>query len=149
MDLYFRLNVFPIEVPALRERIADIPLLCSSIIGQLNKKLGKQINKINKKSLSTLSQYHWPGNVRELQNILEREMILATSSTLSLQSFHLDNQINSANIKSLAEAEKEHILSALSETDWRIGGDNGAAKLLGLPASTLRSKMHKLGITRQ
>lgn len=148
MDLYFRLNVFPIEVPSLRERIEDIPLLCASIISQLNKKLGKQINKINKKSLTTLSKYTWPGNVRELQNILEREMILATSSTLNLQSFHVDSSLQNTRAKSLAEAEKEHILFALSETNWRIGGESGAAKLLKLPASTLRSKMNKLGIYR-
>lgn len=147
MDLFYRLNVFPIAVPALRERIDDLPLLCQSIINRLNGKLGKSVDKINNKSLNLLKRYQWPGNVRELQNVLEREMILANSNTLSLQSFN-DKEINLSQLETLAEAEKQHILMILDRTHWKIGGNDGAASVLGVPPSTLRSKMQKLGIVR-
>lgn len=147
MDLYYRLNVFPIEVPALRERIEDLPLLCQSIISRLNDKLGKGVDKINNKSLALLKRYSWPGNVRELQNVLEREMILSSSRTLALQSFSL-NDASVQKLETLFDVEKQHILNTLEQTQWKIGGDQGASKLLGLPSSTLRSKMQKLGIKR-
>lgn len=148
MDLYYRLNVFPIEVPALKDRIEDLPLLCHSIISRLNDKLGKTIDKINNKSLAVLKRYQWPGNVRELQNVLEREMILSTGRTLTLQSFNL-NDVAELKLETLADAEKQHILNMLEQTQWKIGGEHGAAKLLDLPPSTLRSKMQKLGIKRE
>jgi len=149
MDLYYRLNVFPIEVPSLRQRIEDIPILCDSILKQLNNKLKKHVTGINKRSLLKLSQYSWPGNIRELQNILEREVILTTSRVLDVkQSFKEILQPAISERKTLAEAEKDHILATLHECKWRIGGAQGAAKTLGLPDSTLRSKMKKLKIDR-
>lgn len=147
MDLFYRLNVFPIEVPPLKDRIEDLPLLCQSIISRLNDKLGKAVDKINNKSLAMLKRYQWPGNVRELQNVLEREMILSTSRTLTLQSFSLKD-VAELKLETLEDAEKQHILNMLEQTQWKIGGAFGAAKLLDLPPSTLRSKMQKLGIKR-
>lgn len=150
MDLYYRLNVFPIKAPALRDRIEDLPLIAEVIINKLNQKLGKNIQAINNKSLVKLSQYQWPGNIRELQNILEREVILAKGAVLDIkQSLAKQSSGNRASaITLLAEAEKHHIISVLKQCRWRIGGVQGAAKLLGLPDSTLRSKMKKLNIER-
>ena len=149
MDLYYRLNVFPIKIPALRERIEDIPLLCHGIVKQLNNKLNKNIKGINKRSLAKLSSYHWPGNIRELQNILEREVILSTSELLSIQqNFSKSHHVKSPSNKPLADIEKTYIIEILNNCHWRIGGDNGAAKILGMPDSTLRSRMKKLNINR-
>ena len=150
MDLYYRLNVFPINIPALRQRIEDIPLLCQGILKQLNNKLNKNIKGINKRSLAKLSSYHWPGNIRELQNILEREVILSTSELLNIkQNFSKSPQVNNHSNKSLAEIEKAYIIEVINNCHWRIGGDNGAAKILDMPDSTLRSRMKKLNISRR
>ena len=150
MDLYYRLNVFPILMPALRERIEDIPLLCHSIIRQLNQKLNKDIQGISKYSLSKLTGYHWPGNIRELQNILEREVILSNSRTLNIQQKFTSNaSAKLSNTKPLAEVERSYIIEVLNDVNWQIGGESGAAKLLGLPDSTLRSRMKKLNIHRR
>jgi PAS domain S-box-containing protein len=150
MDLYYRLNVFPIEVPALRERIADIPLLCNSILHKLNHKLKKQITGIQNSSIEKLSRYNWPGNIRELQNILEREVILSTSSILNIKQPLSNNKMiaNSKN-KTLADIEKSYITEVLMDCHWRVGGTAGAAKVLGMPDSTLRSRMKKLKIVRK
>ncbi len=149
MDLYYRLNVFPIVMPALRERIEDIPLLCHSILAQLNTKLNKDIKSISKHSLNKLASYHWPGNIRELQNILEREVILTTSTTLHIQQkFDKSQSVVRTFNKPLADIEKAYIIEVLNDCNWRIGGKNGAAKILGLPDSTLRSRMIKLKIQR-
>ena len=150
MDLYYRLNVFPIVMPALRQRIEDIPLLCNSILKQLNIKLNKSITGINKRSLTKLANYHWPGNIRELQNILEREVILSTTNMLNIsQNFSKSHSVTNSANKPLAEIETAYIIEVLNDCSWRIGGDNGAAKILALPDSTLRSRMKKLKITRQ
>lgn len=149
MDLYYRLNVFPIEVPALRDRIDDIPLLCNSILHKLNQKLNKNITGINNRSLIKLSHYDWPGNIRELQNILEREVILSNSKILNIKQDFNHHPKNSISTKStLAEVEKNYIIEVLTACQWRIGGNAGAAKILGMPDSTLRSKMKKLNIVR-
>ena len=149
MDLFYRLNVFPIVMPALRERIEDMPLLCHSILKQLNHKLNKNIIGISKRSLNKLADYHWPGNIRELQNILEREVILSTSTTLNIQQkFEKAASTKRLLNKPLSEIEKAYIIEVLNECQWRIGGKNGAAQSLGLPDSTLRSRMKKLQITR-
>jgi PAS domain S-box-containing protein len=150
MDLYYRLNVFPITIPALRQRIEDIPLLCYGILKQLNNKLNKSIKGINKRSLVKLENYHWPGNIRELQNILEREVILSTTNTLNIQQdFSKSHHVENTSFQPLADIEKAYIIEILNNCQWRIGGNNGAAKILGLPDSTLRSRMKKLGINRQ
>jgi len=149
MDLFYRLNVFPIKMPALRDRIEDIPLLCHSILEQLNHKLNKNIIGISKRSLNKLADYHWPGNIRELQNILEREVILSVSNTLQIQQkFEKNKSVIRTENKPLADIEKAYIIEVLNECNWRIGGEDGAAKVLALPDSTLRSRMKKLQITR-
>ncbi|KPZ63843.1 Formate hydrogenlyase transcriptional activator [Pseudoalteromonas sp. P1-16-1b] len=150
MDLYYRLNVFPIHVPALKERKEDIPYLCQNLIAQINKRLGKQLLGLSKKAIRQLQAYDWPGNIRELQNVLEREAILSKHSTLQLsQSLKAgdDNVINPT--LTLDEAQKQHISSVLALCNWKIAGEQGAANKLGLPESTLRSKMQKLGLRRQ
>lgn len=149
MDLFYRLNVFPIVVPALRDRIEDISLLCHRILLQLNHKLNKNIIAISKRSLNQLMRYHWPGNIRELQNILEREVILSTSTTLQIQQkFDKSSSVTHSVNQPLSEIEKAYILEVLNSCHWRIGGEGGAAKILGLADSTLRSRMKKLHIQR-
>jgi len=149
MDLYYRLNVFPIEVPALRQRTEDIPALAKSILHQLNQKLHKQVEGINNRSLDKLMRYNWPGNIRELQNILEREMILSSSKILHIkQNFNISKNVPDITKVPLAEIEKRYILEVLNDCRWRIGGEQGAAKILGMPDSTLRSRMKKLNINR-
>ena len=150
MDLYYRLNVFPIHVPALKERKEDIPYLCQNLIAQINKRLVKQLQGLSTKAIRQLQAYDWPGNIRELQNVLEREAILSKHSTLQLsQSLKAgdDNAINPT--LTLDEAQKQHISSVLALCNWKIAGEQGAANKLGLPESTLRSKMQKLGLRRQ
>jgi len=148
MDLYYRLNVFPITIPALRERPEDIASLCQNIISKLNKKLGKNIEAISNKSLKALKLYDWPGNIRELQNVLEREIILARSNILNIKQQLPLTKLGKINIESLSLNEKQHIETVLKACKWQIGGINGAARILKLPDSTLRSKMRKLNINR-
>jgi len=149
MDLYYRLNVFPIKVPALKERKEDIPYLCQNLVAQINKRLGKQLQGVSKKAISQLQAYDWPGNIRELQNVLEREAILSKHLTLQLSQPLQANDANSINpTLTLNEAQKQHISYVLTLCDWKIAGEYGAAKKLGLPESTLRSKMQKLGLQR-
>ena len=149
IDLYYRLNVFPIKVPALKERKEDIPYLCTNLITQLNKRLAKQIKGVSKKAISQLQAYDWPGNIRELQNVLEREAILTKHTVLKLsQPLHGDASTAVNTSLTLAEAQKQHIIAVLELSQWQISGDKGAACKLGLPESTLRSKMRKLGISK-
>ncbi|WP_289107644.1 sigma 54-interacting transcriptional regulator [uncultured Pseudoalteromonas sp.] len=149
IDLYYRLNVFPIKVPALKERKEDIPYLCTNLITQLNKRLAKQIKGVTKKAISQLQAYDWPGNIRELQNVLEREAILTKHTVLKLsQPLHGDASTAVNTSLTLAEAQKQHIIAVLELSQWQISGDKGAACKLGLPESTLRSKMRKLGISK-
>ncbi|MDC9515275.1 sigma 54-interacting transcriptional regulator [Pseudoalteromonas sp. CST5] len=149
IDLYYRLNVFPIKVPALKERKEDIPYLCTNLITQLNKRLAKQIKGVSKKAISQLQAYDWPGNIRELQNVLEREAILTKHTVLKLsQPLHGDASTAVHTSLTLAQAQKQHIIAVLELSQWQISGDKGAACKLGLPESTLRSKMRKLGISK-
>ncbi|WP_286888614.1 sigma 54-interacting transcriptional regulator [Pseudoalteromonas sp. ESRF-bin5] len=149
IDLYYRLNVFPIKVPALRERKEDIPYLCSNLIQQLNKRLGKQLKGLSKKAVTKLQAYDWPGNIRELQNVLEREAILSKQSVLQLnQPLNGDTTQNVDESLTLDEAQRLHISRVLTLCNGQISGSKGAALKLGLPESTLRSKMRKLGINK-
>ncbi|MBA6341442.1 sigma 54-interacting transcriptional regulator [Colwellia sp. MB02u-10] len=148
IDLFYRLNVFPITVPPLRDRQEDIPLLSQAIISTLNKTLGKNISAISNRSLTQLMQYQWPGNIRELQNVLEREIILTKSTILNFNFKTSSKSLNPPVIETLAQVETRYILSVLKACKWRIGGEIGAAKQLGLPESTLRSRMSKLKIVR-
>jgi formate hydrogenlyase transcriptional activator len=146
-DLYYRLNVFPIRVPPLRERVEDIPLLLWRFVEEFSKTLGKRIDAIDEDSLATLRQYPWPGNIRELRNTVERAMIIATGRCLTITLPHAAALAPRANAK-LADVEREHIGSVLESTRWRIRGAGGAADRLGLRPTTLETRMAKLGIRR-
>ncbi len=151
-DLFYRLNVFPITLPPLRQRKEDIPLLIQHFMAKFNKKIGKNIETISKQTLETLQEYSWPGNVRELENIIERAVITSSGTVLRildrLENLSHHEKLISGDVKALADMERDHILKVLQATDWRIEGKKGAALLLGLNPSTLRARMRKYGIHR-
>ena len=149
-DLFYRLSVFPISIPPLRQRSNDIPLLVEYFVTKYNKKIGKNIDTITKETLSDLQAYQWPGNVRELENVIERAVITSQGSVLQIRDL-LDSSEevrDEQGIKQLADLEHDHILQVLEKTGWRIEGDKGAALLLGLNPSTLRARMRKFGLRR-
>ncbi len=147
-DLYYRLNVFPITVPPLRERPDDIPLLTRTLVKEFGDALGKSIERIPKKYQDALLRYHWPGNVRELRNVVERAMILCNGPVLQLD-LPSDSAAMQVPAMTLAEVERRHILSVMERVGWRVRGRHGAAELLGIKPTTLDSRMQKLGISRQ
>jgi formate hydrogenlyase transcriptional activator len=150
-DLFYRLNVFPVRVPSLRERPEDIPLLVRHFAQQFARHSNKTIETIPSEVMNSLVHYHWPGNVRELQNVIERAVILSTGPVLRVPLHDLktnDSECRPRNSETLEEAERKHILAALRETNWVVGGPNGAAIRLGLNRSTLQFRMKKMGITR-
>jgi formate hydrogenlyase transcriptional activator len=150
-DLFYRLNVFPLEVPALRERPEDIPLLVNFFLSKFAKSLGKEVRGVSQKSMQSLSRYTWPGNIRELQNVVERAIVLAKGPVVQIDDSMLradEAAGSSAFIDTLENNERNHIVRALSETGWVIHGKKGAAELLGINPSTLRSRMEKLGIKK-
>ena len=151
-DLYFRLNVFPIHIPALRERTDDIPLLVEHFVDKFNKAYDKQIKYISDDAMSKLKAYNWPGNVRELENLIERASILSNSQTLVIPGFETTQQKTKQLIAgkdlTLDSVQRNHILQVLESCQWKISGKNSASELLGLRPSTLRDKMLKLGIVR-
>ncbi|PKN22920.1 MAG: Fis family transcriptional regulator [Deltaproteobacteria bacterium HGW-Deltaproteobacteria-21] len=148
-DLYYRLNVFPITVPPLRQRKEDIPLLVQSFIERYARKLGKRITSIHKDTMKTLQDYPWPGNVRELESVLERAVILCPGPILLLADKLVISPLPfSSDMRTLEETERSQVLKTLSATRWRIEGKDGAAAILGIHPSTLRARMHKLGILR-
>ena len=151
-DLFYRLNVFPITLPPLRQRTEDIPLLVTHFVTKFNHKIGKRIETISKETLSALQEYHWPGNVRELESVIERAVITSQGSALQVldrfDTFRKTADQAGQDVKPLVELEHDHILQVLQKTGWRIEGKNGAAGLLGLNASTLRARMRKYGIIR-
>ena len=161
-DLYYRLNVFPVRIPPLRERQEDFPLLVNHILTKFSEKHGRVVKDIHPDSLQKLNSYGWPGNIRELENVIERAVIVTKNQTLTIGDW-LGKQPVSAtecqhpsptpkldpnHFPSLEETERLHILRALEATKWRISGEYGAAQLLGINRSTLRSRMEKLGIIR-
>ncbi len=146
-DLFYRLNVFPISVPPLRERSEDIPLLAWTFVREFEKRFGTQIEKIPHKTMQTLQSYPWPGNVRELRNIIERAMILAQDKTLVVE-LPKNGSSESDTANSLEVIMRTEILAVLKKTNWRISGPDGAAEILRLKRSTLQSKIKKLGIKR-
>jgi transcriptional regulator with GAF, ATPase, and Fis domain len=152
-DLYYRLNVFPITMPPLRQRKDDIPLLVSHFVTKFNHKIGKNIETVSKENINILQEYHWPGNVRELESVIERAVIISQGSTLQVldrfDSLRKTDEPVGGEIKALVDLEHDHILQVLRKVGWRIEGKNGAAGLLGLNASTLRARMRKYGIVRQ
>jgi transcriptional regulator with GAF, ATPase, and Fis domain len=148
-DLFYRLNVFPVTVPPLRQRKEDIPLMVQAFIERYSRKLGKQITSIQKETMKALQDYPWPGNVRELENIIERAVILCPGPVLQLADIlEIQSPQFSSTVRTLEETERNQILKMLSETRWRIEGKNGAAAILGLHPSTLRARMHNLGVVR-
>jgi formate hydrogenlyase transcriptional activator len=153
-DLLYRLNVVPIEMPPLRERQADIPLLAEYFIDRFGKRAGKKFRTIDKKSLKVLQAYHWPGNVRELQNVIERAVILSEGDNLAVDETWLRRELAPAASRTetlsgtLVRHEKEMIEAALKETQGRISGPVGAAAKLDLPARTLDSKIKRLKINK-
>jgi tetracycline 7-halogenase / FADH2 O2-dependent halogenase len=163
VDLFYRLNVFPITLPPLRQRSADIPLLANHFIDKYNARFGRSITSISKQSLQALKQYHWPGNVRELEHLVESAVLSAKGEMLEivLPAKRIENPVNyqppetayapagngPERLVTLAENEEAHIRMVLSHTGGRIAGPQGAAAILGIPASTLRSRIKKLGVT--
>ena len=151
-DLFYRLNVFPIHVPPLRERPEDVPLLVRHFVEQLGRRMKKRVESIPAETMTALARYDWPGNIRELQNLVERAMILTSGPVLRvpLQELRLREPSAGTNDepRTLAESERAHVLAALEATRWVVGGPNGAARRLGLNRSTLQFRMKKLGIVR-
>lgn len=154
-DLYYRLNVFPIPLPTLRDRKEDIPVLSRFFLEKHIEKTGKKIKGFSKKVLNSMMAYEWPGNVRELENMIERSILLAQTDTIKEMSFPEifkttpDTPEAELYTKTLKEVEKEHILKVIRKCNGRISGPQGAAVLLGLPGTTLISKMQKLGIKKE
>jgi transcriptional regulator with GAF, ATPase, and Fis domain len=146
-DLYYRLNVFPIVIPPLRERPEDIPLLVWAFVEKDQKRMGKEIETISKKTMEALQSYSWPGNVRELKNVIEHAMILSKDKSLRV---HLPRpgSLETDATQDLQDMERRHIQAVLEKTGWRLSGDGGAAEALGLKRTTLHEKMKKLGIKR-
>jgi len=147
-DLYYRLNVFPIRMPALRERPDDIPLLVQSFVNEFAKLFGKGIESIDQDSIVALQRYSWPGNIRELRNTVERAMILATGPRLHIGPPSI-SPYEAAPTLLHSDAEREHVRSVLEKTGWRVRGKDGAAEILGLKPTTLDSMMARLGLTRK
>jgi formate hydrogenlyase transcriptional activator len=147
-DLYYRLNVFPITVPPLRERVEDIPGLAWTFIHELSRTLGKRVAGISSRSLVELQQYPWPGNVRELRNVIEREMIQATGPTLTPAIPRVSRLRPGIVSQRLVDVQVEHIRAVLDSCNWRIRGEGGAAERLGLKPTTLETRMARLGIFR-
>jgi len=153
-DLFYRINVFPIYSPPLRERKEDIPLLVQHFVKKYQSKMGRDIKNIPESILKKLQEYDWPGNIRELENIVERALILSTGDTLEdgdwipSSKLELASHSGKALPLKLLDMEKEHILTILKKTNWKVSGEKGAAKILGLNPTTLESKMKKLGIER-
>ncbi len=148
-DLWYRINVFPVTMPPLRDRLDDIPLLVDFYVKNISKRMGKSIEIIPTSAMNTLQNYHWPGNVRELENVLERAVINSSGSKL-----HLVDELKkpqkdlSTTQKTMEAVEHEHIVRILEQTQWKVSGKNGAAEILGLNRSTLRARMRKLGILK-
>ena len=151
-DLYYRLNVFPIELPPLRNRAGDIPQLVHFLVSKFAMRVGKRIENVSRTAMERLLSYPWPGNVRELENVLERAVILSNSPTLEIEPEMLalpsHDVVADDKASTLEQVEREHIARALKQTDGVINGERGAAKVLGLHPNTLRSRMKKLNIAR-
>lgn len=150
-DLYYRLNVFPVHLPALREREGDIPLLAQYFVRKVAANLGRKIDRIPERMIDALQRYQWPGNIRELEHVIERAVILSEGPELEPIDWlsQSDNKTGLAQTLTLEEMERQHILDVLEQTNWRVSGDKGAAAILGLKPTTLEARMKKLGIERK
>jgi DNA-binding NtrC family response regulator len=155
LDLYYRLNVFPIEMPPLRERLEDLPMLARHFVKIYSHKTGKQITGISEKALKAMAAYHWPGNIRQFENLIERSVLLARGSVIeeislpTYQKTDMPSLAPDAQTKTIHENERDHIISVLKQCNGKIWGSGGAAELLKIPPSTLKSKMNKLGIRKE
>jgi formate hydrogenlyase transcriptional activator len=152
-DLFYRLNVFPLQVPPLKERSEDIPLLVRHFAQEFSRRMHKQIDTIPSQTMQALTRYHWPGNIRELQNVVERAVILSMGPVLNvplseLKQVGVTGQSSPTRQDTLEDVQRKHILEVLEETGWVLSGPNGAAARLGLKRSTLQYRMHKVGISR-
>jgi formate hydrogenlyase transcriptional activator len=160
-DLFYRLNVFPIQIPALRERRSDIPLLVRYFVQTFSRKLNKTVEYVPADAMQALTAYDWPGNIRELENMIERAVLLSPGKELRIPVSELVSsgaplaaaraesvEPLGASLSTLEEVEHQHILRALRETSWRVAGRKGAAVLLGMKRTTLQARMRKLGIRR-
>src|SRR5262249_18743122 len=152
-DLFYRLNVFPVALPSLRQRRDDIPRLVAHFVQKYASKLGKRIETVPAPMMTALSTYAWPGNVRELEHLIERAVVLTEGAVLALPDWPPRSESGGAaemaRVATLDEAERSHIVRVLEMTSWRVSGNNGAASLLGVPASTLESRMRRLGIVKK
>jgi transcriptional regulator with GAF, ATPase, and Fis domain len=152
-DLFYRLNIFPVRMPPLRERLDDIPVLAAHFIRQFAERMGKPVRRIAPGTLERLARYDWPGNVRELANVLERAVILSSGAVIHDE--HIGPlalsaaTATAASFPTLEEVERQHLLRALEQTGGVLAGPNGAARLLGMSRSTAWSRMRKLGISPQ
>jgi len=146
-DLFYRLNVFPIRVPPLRERTEDIPILIAHFVRRFAERHGKKIIEVPDEMIATLRNYSWPGNIRELQNVIERAVVATTDRTLRLPQPEGCNNSAVGSSRTLAQVERDHIVATLHSANWVLGGWNGAAAKLGLSRTTLISRMQRLGIS--
>jgi PAS domain S-box-containing protein len=146
-DLYYRLNVFPIRVPPLRDRVEDIPLLVWRFVDEFAKAFGKRVDMIPRENMAALQKYSWPGNIRELRNVVERAMIVSTGPRLTITVPMMQGAAGKLSAR-LVDVEREHVLSVLESTSWRVRGSAGAAERLGLRPTTLETRMAKLGLVR-
>ncbi len=147
-DLYYRLNVYPISISPLCDRISDIPLLAQHFVEIFNRTMGKDIKRISKKTIQQLQKYSWPGNIRELENIIERAVIISNGSSLSVEPILKPGFEEDEELLPLAEHERNYIIKVLEKTYWRVDGPEGAARILDMHPETLRSRMRKLEIKR-
>jgi chemotaxis protein methyltransferase CheR len=147
-DLWYRLNVFPITVPPLRQRKEDIPLMVEHFARVFSKKVGKNITSVSSSTMKKFQEHSWPGNVRELSNVVERALVTASGTTLHVADQFEQPKATPGLIETLEQIEKDHITRILEQTAWRVEGPSGAARILGLNPSTLRTRMGKLGIQK-
>ena len=151
-DLYYRLNVFPIYIPPLRNRKEDIPLLINYFVNIFSRKVGKKIETISQGMLDQMKEYNWPGNIRELENVIERAVITNEGSKLILSEI-LTKKVSystaETGLKTLEELERQHIIKVLEQTNWQVSGERGAAKILGVKRTTLEARLKKLNIQKK
>jgi formate hydrogenlyase transcriptional activator len=151
-DLFYRLNVFPIHLPPLRERVEDIPLLVRHFVQHFARRMNRTIETISSDTMESLVRYQWPGNIRELENVMERAVILSSGPVLKVPLEDLRDRVAPGQVngthRTLEEAERAHILATVKETKWVLSGPRGAATRLGMNRSTLQFRMKKLGIVR-
>jgi transcriptional regulator with GAF, ATPase, and Fis domain len=147
-DLFYRLNVFPIRVPTLTQRMEDIPLLVDAFVKEFGETMAKRFTSVSSKSMNAMMRYSWPGNIRELRNVIERGMIMSSGRILHIK-LPKHDLVDSKKLLLLDDVIRNHIIEILNMTSWKVSGKSGAAKAMGLPPSTLQSKMKKLGITRK